>query len=122
MSLNLVNLVGRAGRDPEIIHFKEGNVLCKIAIAVNRPTSKEDKPDWFDLEIWGKTAEVAANYVRKGSLIGIKGSLKIDSWSDPNTRSKRSKPIIKVDRLDLLGSRKDNEASGFSHSEAMDLE
>lgn len=90
---------------------------CSLTLAVNR-LRKDDQPDWFELEIWGKTAEVAANYVKKGSLIGIQGSLKIETWSDRATGANRSKPIIRVDKLDLLGSKRDNESSmGYSSSE-----
>ncbi|HBE17502.1 MAG TPA: hypothetical protein DEG17_04040 [Cyanobacteria bacterium UBA11149] len=59
--------------------------------------------------MWGKTAEVAANYVRKGSLIGVQGSLKLDRWIDRSTGVERSSPIISVSRLDLLGSKRDND-------------
>lgn len=61
------------------------------------------------MELWGKTAEVAANYVRKGSLIGVQGSLKIETWSDRATGANRSKPVIKVERMDLLGSKRDTD-------------
>jgi single-strand DNA-binding protein len=118
MSINLVHLVGRAGKDPEIRYFESGSVLSKLTMAVNRPTSKDDQPDWFELEIWGKTAEVAANYVRKGTLIGVQGSLKIETWSDRNTGANRSKPVIRVDRLDLLGSKKDNENYAARNNQA----
>ncbi|PSO99223.1 MAG: single-stranded DNA-binding protein [Cyanobacteria bacterium SW_6_48_11] len=110
-SLNVVNLVGRAGIDPDVKYFESGSVVCNLTLAVNRPTSKSDEPDWFNLEIWGKTAEVAANYVRKGKLVGIQGALKIDTWSDRNTGANRSKPVIRVNRLELLGSKRDSEAS-----------
>ncbi len=116
MDLNIVNLVGRAGSEPEIRYFDSGKVLCELPLAVNRPTSRSDKPDWFKLKIWGKTAEVAGNYVHKGSLIGIKGSLVIETWSDRNTGKQRSSPVIQVDRLDLLGSKRDvdpNAVSGY---------
>lgn len=109
MSLNIVTLVGRAGRDPEVKYFESGNVVCNLTLAVNRRTRRSDEPDWFSLEIWGKTAEVAANYVRKGSLIGVKGSLKFDHWQDRGTGVQRSKPVIRVDQLDLLGSKRDIE-------------
>ncbi|MEB3339871.1 single-stranded DNA-binding protein [Okeania sp.] len=109
MSLNVVTLVGRAGRDPEIKYFESGSVVCNVTLAVNRPSKKTDQPDWFDLEMWGKTAEVAADYVRKGSLIGVKGYLKFDYWQDRNTGVSRSKPVIRVDRLELLGSKRDDE-------------
>lgn len=117
MSLNVVNLVGRAGRDPEVRYFESGKVLCTVSLAVDRRTSKTDQPDWFNLEIWNKTAEIAANYIRKGSLIGIQGSLKIDSFTS-QYGSQVSKPVILVDRLELLGSKRDNEANNVpSYSE-----
>lgn len=107
MSLNIVTLVGRAGRDPDVKYFESGSVKCSLTLAVNRPTRKSDEPDWFNLEIWGKTAEVAGNYVRKGSLIGVQGSLKFEYWQDRSTGANRSKPVIRVERLDLLGSKQD---------------
>ncbi|QUS62193.1 single-stranded DNA-binding protein [Synechocystis sp. PCC 7339] len=109
MSVNSIHLVGRAGRDPEVKYFESGNVVCNFTLAVNRRTSKKDEPpDWFDLEIWGKTAEIAGTYVKKGSLIGIQGSLKFDHWEDRNSGTPRSKPVIRVNNLDLLGSKRDN--------------
>jgi single-strand DNA-binding protein len=113
MSLNTVNLVGRAGGDPEIKYFESGSVLCSLTLAVDRGTSKTDQPDWFTLKIWGKTAEIAKNYVRKGSLIGIQGALQIEQWTDRDGND-RTRPVIKVDRLHLLGSKRDNESSASS--------
>ena len=100
--LNNVNLVGRVGQEPEVRYFDSGSVLTKLSLAVNR-RSKNSEPDWFELELWGKIAEVAANYTHKGSLIGVIGELKIQSWTDRNTGAKRSKPVIKVNNLELLG-------------------
>jgi len=117
MSLNVVTLVGRCGGDPDVKYFESGSVKCSLTLAVNRRTRNSDEPDWFSLELWGKTAEVAANYVRKGSLIGVSGALKFDHWQDRNTGVDRSRPVIKVDRLELLGSKRDNEAgpsTGYS--------
>jgi len=113
MSLNIVHLVGRAGMDPKPKYFESGSVLCALTLAVNRRSSKTDEPDWFNLEIWGKTAEIAANYVKKGSLIGVQGTLKIETWKDQATGANRSKPVIRVDRLDLLGSKRDNDAGAM---------
>lgn len=111
MNLNVVNLVGRAGSDAEARWFESGAVKCTVNIAVNRPTSRDDQPDWFSLEMWDKTAKVAADWVKKGSLIGIQGSLRIETWTDRNTGAPRSKPVIRVSRLDLLGSKRDNAAA-----------
>lgn len=108
MSLNVVHLVGRVGSDPEVRYFESGNVKCRLTLAVNRP-SKDDQPDWFNLEIWGKTAQVAADYVHKGTLLGIKGSLKFDRWQDRNTGVDRSSPVILVERMDILSSKRDTD-------------
>ncbi|GAX39811.1 single-strand-binding protein [Tolypothrix sp. NIES-4075] len=113
MSINVVTLVGRVGTDPDIKYFQDStNVVCKLTLAVNRRSRNKDEPDWFNLEIWGRTAEIAANYAKKGSLIGVTGSLKFEYWQDRNTGVTRSKPVIKVDRLDLLGSKRDADDMG----------
>jgi single-strand DNA-binding protein len=105
---NAICLVGRAGRDPEVRYLESGSVVANLSLAVNRPRRDED-PDWFNLEIWGKQAQVAADYVRKGSLLGITGSFELDHWTDRASGEQRSKPVVRVTRLDLLGSRRDAE-------------
>lgn len=114
MSLNVVTLVGRVGRDPDVKYFESGSVVCNVTLAVNRRSRNSDEPDWFSLEMWGKTAEVAANYVRKGKLIGVTGSLKFDHWTDRSTGMARSRPVIRVDRLELLGSKREEGGEGMS--------
>lgn len=111
MSLNSVILVGRVGGDPDVKYFESGSVVCRLTLAVNRATRNNDQPDWFNLELWGKQAEVAANYVRKGSQIGVSGALKFEYWNDRNSGAKCSKPVIRVDRLELLGSKRDTESA-----------
>lgn len=111
MGVNSITLVGRAGRDPEVRYFESGTVVANLTLAVNRRTGS-DEPDWFNLEIWGKQAQVAADYVRKGSLLGIIGSFKLDRWTDRSSGEERTKPVVRVDRLELLGSKRDSEAGG----------
>jgi len=108
MGVNSITLVGRAGRDPEVRYFESGSVVANLTLAVNRRSSG-DEPDWFNLEIWGKQAQVAADYVRKGALVGIIGSFKLDRWTDRASGEERTKPVIRVDRLELLGSKRDAE-------------
>ena len=115
MAINSVTLVGRAGRDPEVRYFESGTVVANLTMAVNR-RNREDEPDWFNLEIWGKQAQVAADYVKKGSLIGVTGSFKMDSWKDRNTGEDRKKPVVRVDRLELLGSKRDSDNSNFQNN------
>jgi len=117
MSINSVTLVGRAGRDPEVRYFESGSVVANLTMAVNR-RSRNEEPDWFNLEIWGKQAQVAADYVKKGSLLGITGSYKVDTWTDRKTGEGRSKPVIRVERLELLGSKRDGESNSFTPGES----
>ena len=116
MPINSVTLVGRAGRDPEVRYFESGSLVANLTMAVNR-RSRDDEPDWFNLEIWGKQAQVAADYVRKGSLIGVTGSFKVDSWTDRSTGDKRQKPVVRVDRLELLGSKRDSELNNSGETD-----
>ena len=111
MNLNRVTLVGRAGRDPEVKHLTTGVKVVNFTLAVNRRSgNRDDPPDWFDLEVWEKTADIAASYVRKGSLIGVTGILKFDRWQDRNSGEERQRPVIRVEQLELLGSRRDSES------------
>lgn len=107
-TLNTVTLVGRVGKDPEIKYFESGKSKATFTLAVSRPT-KGKETDWFDLEAWEKTAEIAANYVKKGRQLAVKASLVFENWTDRETGEPRSKPIIRVERLELLGSRAENE-------------
>ena len=108
MEINTINLVGRAGREPDVRYFESGSIVANFTLAVNR-RSRDEEPDWFNLEIWGKQAQIAADYVKKGSLIGVTGSLKIDSWKDKSSGEDRFKPVIRVDRLNLLGSKRESD-------------
>lgn len=104
--LNSIVVTGNVGQDVDARYFDSGKNNAKTSLAVRR--SKDDT-DWFPLEAWGKTAETMSNYVSKGSKIGAIGSLKIESWIDKDTGLERSKPVIKVDRIEFLGSKKDAE-------------
>lgn len=107
--MNQITLIGRAGRDPEVRYFESGTVVANLTLAVNA-FKKDDPPEWFNLEIWGKTAQVAADYVRKGGQIAITGRVKTERWTDRTTGQERSKPVVVVDRLELLGSKRDQAA------------
>ena len=107
MTLNVVTLIGRAGRDPDVKYFESGAVVCSFSLAVDRRSRNSDEPDWFELKVWGKTAQVAADYVRKGKQICVVGALTFEHWIDRNTGANRSKPVIQVSNLELLGSKSD---------------
>ena len=109
--MNVITLVGRAGRDPEVKYFESGTMVANLSLAVNG-RGRDADTEWFNLEIWGKQAQVAADYVRKGSLIGVYGSVKTEKWTDRTTGEEKRKTVVTVDRLQLLGSKKDGESQG----------
>lgn len=107
--MNSVNLIGRLTADPEVRYFESGKVIAKFSIAVNRT---KDESDFFEVEAWEKTAEVVAQYCKKGSQVGVSGSLIQERWKDKTTGTGRSKVVIRCSRIELLGARPDGEGQG----------
>jgi single-strand DNA-binding protein len=108
--MNTGNLIGRVGGDPDVKYFESGSVKATFTLAVNRRSKNTDQPDWFNIECWGKTAEVVAKYVKKGKQVGVTGSLIIESWKDKQTGTLRSKPVIKTDKIELLGTKEESDS------------
>jgi single-strand DNA-binding protein len=121
--INSVTLVGRAGTNPETRYFESGSVVTKVNLAVRRP-GKNQEPDWFPVEAWGKQAEVLANYVTKGDQVGVIGELRFDHWTDKNTEQERIKPVVRAIRIELLGNSKGTatEASQAQTQNSPDLD
>ena len=106
VQLNTVILVGRAGQHPEIKYFESGKTLASFSLAVDRPKSSpeaEVQTDWFKIELWGRQAEVAYEYVKKGSLVGIRGRLQFRSQNE----NASPEPFVHGYSLRLLGSKQD---------------
>lgn len=116
--MNVITLVGRAGRDPEVRYFESGTMVANLTLAVNA-FKKDEEPDWFNLVIWGKQAQVAADYVKKGGLISVTGRSTTEKWIDKATGEQRSKPIVNVERIALCGSKRDSEGDGQPAPPAM---
>jgi single-strand DNA-binding protein len=109
--MNNITLVGRAGRDPEVRYFESGTMVANFTLAVNA-YKKDEGPDWFNLTIWGKQAQVAADYVKKGSQIAVSGRMTSEKWTDRTTGEEKSKPVVVVDRITLLSSKNDSLGGG----------
>ena len=107
--INKINIAGRVGGDPEVAYFEGDKVVAKFSVAVNRT---KEETNWFNIEVWGKSAEIAKEYVRKGSLVGITGRLGFSEWEDKTTGEPKRKHVITADNyrgLALLGSSKKRE-------------
>lgn len=100
--MNSVNITGRIGKEPEVKVLQSGSKVCNLSLAVDRRgKDNKEETDWFDLQAWGKTADFAANYVKKGGLVGITGMLQTRSW-EAQDGSKRFATFIIVEKIDLL--------------------
>ncbi|MGV8145993.1 MAG: single-stranded DNA-binding protein [Alkaliphilus sp.] len=86
--MNSVVLIGRLTKDPELRYIPSGKAVATFGLAVNNSFSKEKQADFFNVVVWGKSAENCANYIAKGRLVGIKGRLQ--------TRNYENKQGIKV--------------------------
>lgn len=107
MSINNVTLVGHCGRDPEVRYFESGTCVAEFSLALNNPPKDglPQDPDWVEIQAWGKTAQIAADYLRKGHRVGIVGHLKQEKWTDRTTGDNRSKLVVVAYRLELLQPR-----------------
>jgi len=108
-SYNRVILLGNLTRDPQIRYLPSGVAVCDLGLAVN-DRRKNASGEWVeeatfvDITLWERTAEVAGEYLSKGSPVLIEGRLKLDTWQDKDGQ-KRSKLKVVGDRMQLLGTR-----------------
>jgi len=105
-NLNKVFLIGRLTRDPEMRYTSSGQAVVTLRLAVNRDYqtkdgNKREDTCFVNLVVWGKRAEVCAEYMRKGSLIFVEGRLNSRSWETPE-KEKRSTLEVQVDSFQFL--------------------
>src|ERR1700757_3876840 len=109
-SFNKVILLGNLTRDPEVRYTPKGSAVADLGIAVNRQYTlengeKREEVTFVDVTFWGRTAEVAGEYLKKGRPVFIEGRLQLDTWDDKQSGQKRSKLKVIGETMQLLGSR-----------------
>ena len=108
-SFNRVILLGNVTRDPELRYISNGTAVTDVGLAVNDRRKDGKTGEWIeettfvDVTLWGRTAEIAGEYVTKGSPLLIEGRLKLDTWEKDG--KKNSKLRVVGERMQLLGSR-----------------
>ena len=109
--MNSIVVVGRAGRDAEIKYYESGKSRATFSLAVNRWDSKKSSEvtDWFNIEVWDKQAEFAAEYIKKGRLVAIDGRIANRRWVDKQTNNERETFYVIANNIRLLGSKRDAE-------------
>jgi len=121
-SYNRVILVGNLTRDPELRYTPSGTAVCDIGVAVNdryKNASGEwvEEATFVDVTLWARTAEVASEYLSKGSPLLIEGRLKLDSW-ETNDGQKRSKLRVICERMQMLSGRGEGGGGGGGRAPA----
>ena len=109
-SYNKVFLLGNLTRDPEVRYTPKGSAVADLGIAVNRQYTldtgeKREEVTFVDVTFWGRTAEVAGEYLKKGRSVFIEGRLQLDTWDDKQSGQKRSKLKVIGEMMQMLGGR-----------------
>ena len=109
-NLNKVLLLGNVTRDPEVRYTPKGSAVCDLGVAVNRAYTtdsgeKREEVTFVDVTLWGRTAEIASEYLKKGRPVFIEGRLQMDTWDDKQTGQKRTRLRVVADNMQLLGGR-----------------
>ena len=109
-NINRVVIVGNLTRDPELRHTPSGTAVCSLRIAVNTRRKDEsgqwaDKPNYFDVTVWGQQGENCAQYLSKGRPAAIDGRLEWREWEAKDGSGKRQTVEIIADSVQFLGSR-----------------
>jgi single-strand DNA-binding protein len=109
-SFNKVILLGNLTRDPEVRYTPKGSAVTDIGLAVNRVYTtetgeKREEATFVDITLWGRTAEIAGEYLKKGRPVLIEGRLQLDTWDDKQSGQKRSKLKVIGETLQLIGAR-----------------
>ena len=109
-NVNVVVITGNLTRDPELRHLGSGTAVCKLRVAVNsrRKDGQSgewvDKPNYFDVTVWGAQGENCANYLNKGRPVAVEGRLDWREWEDQGGNKRQSVEII-ANTVQFLGSR-----------------
>jgi single-strand DNA-binding protein len=109
MSVNKVILVGRLGRDPETRFTPNGQAVCNFSLATDesykdRAGERQKRTEWHRIVLWGKLAELAQQYLKKGSLIYLEGRIQSRQWDDREGQKRTSFEIV-ANTMKFLGAR-----------------
>ena len=118
-SYNKVLLLGNCTRDPEVRYTPKGTAVAELGLAVNRVYTsdngeKREETTFVDVTLWGRQAEVAGEYLKKGNPVFIEGRLQLDSWEDKTSGQKRSKLKVVGEMMQLLGGKRESGEGGGS--------
>lgn len=110
-SLNRATLIGNLGKDPEVRYTAEGAAVCSVSIATTNQWKdkatgeRREETEWHRVVFYGRLAEIAGEYLRKGRTVFVEGRLKTRKWQDAVTGTDRYTTEIIADQMQMLGGR-----------------
>ena len=116
MSVNKVILVGNLGKDPETRYTGAGQAVCNFSLATNetfkdKNGERQKRTEWHKIVVWGKTAEIAQQYLKKGTQVYLEGRIQSREWTDKEGQKRTSYEIVASD-FRFLGSKSDSTGGG----------
>lgn len=124
-SLNKVMIIGNAGKDAELRYMASGTPQATFSVAVNNRTKKNDawvdETEWFNVVLWGATAEQVSQYITKGKPVYVEGRLQTRSWED-NSGAKHYKTELIGNIVQLLGQPDKQEIGGKIYARGGDIQ
>ncbi len=120
-SVNKVILIGNLGRDPEIRYMPSGDAMANISLATtenwkDKNGEKQEKTEWHRVVMFGKVAEIAGEYLKKGSPVYFEGRIQTRKWTDKDGQDRYTTEVV-ADRMQMLGSRSGGSASSMPQGE-----
>jgi single-strand DNA-binding protein len=109
-SLNKVEIIGHVGKDPEMNYTPSGAAVCKFSVATSEKWTdkasgeKKERTEWHYIQAWGKQADICGQYIAKGMLVYVSGSLRTSSWDDKDG-VKRYKTEVNADKVLFLSGK-----------------
>jgi single-strand DNA-binding protein len=121
-SVNKVILVGNLGRDPEVRRMPSGDAMVNLSIATtdtwkDKGGERQEKTEWHRVVMFGRVAEVAGEYLKKGSQAYFEGRLQTRKWTDKEGQDKYTTEVV-ADRMQMLGSRSGSGGGGDGESQS----
>jgi len=119
--VNKVILLGNLGKDPEVKYTQSGMAIARFSLATterakDKDGNWQDKTEWHNLVAFGRTAEVAGEYLKKGRTVYIEGALRTSSWDDKESGQKKYKTEVIVNDLVMVGGQRDGGEGGGGYS------
>lgn len=108
--LNLAQFIGRLGRDPEVKYTNSGKAVCNFSIAVGESWKdkttgeKQERTEWVNLVAFERTAEIVAEYLKKGSQVYVSGKIQTRKWQDKEGNDRYTTEVV-VHQMQMLGGR-----------------